>query len=76
MLPIAELSHSTEQRQVQRRKFQGVILPQPIINLLGWETGVTLELHVEGRKLILSPIGPSDQATDNRRNVGRRNLKL
>jgi antitoxin component of MazEF toxin-antitoxin module len=43
---------------------KGVILPLPIIQMLGWTTDTELELQVDGRKLILAPVGERDQTTE------------
>ena len=35
---------------------KGLILPQPVLEMLGWDLDTELELHVvEGRKLVLTP---------------------
>jgi len=35
---------------------KGVILPQLVLDMLGWESDITLQLKLDGRKLILSPV--------------------
>jgi hypothetical protein len=41
-----------------------VILPQPVLEMLDCGSDTELELHVEGQRLILSAVGPSDQTTE------------
>jgi antitoxin component of MazEF toxin-antitoxin module len=35
----------------------GLLLPQPVMEMLGWETGIEIEMRVEGERLILSRAG-------------------
>lgn len=48
---------------------KGIILPQPVLEMLRWDTDAEVELKIEGKKLVISPVNRRYATTEEANSV-------